>query len=77
MEFDVGVVRGAQAVVGPDFFPRERPLSGMVALDKFFASNLSRDDQVLTCIDLSSVSTSTLASAAKAMKEYRAEAAVT
>ena len=77
MEFDVGVVRGAQAVVGPDFFPRERPLSGTASLDTFFGSNLSRDDQVLTCIDLSSVSTSMLASAIKAMKDYRTEAAVT
>jgi hypothetical protein len=77
MEFDVGVVRGAQAVVGPDFFPRERPLSGTAILDNFFASNLSRDDQVLTCIDLSSVATNTLADAIEVMKERRTEVEVT
>jgi hypothetical protein len=73
MEFDVGIIRGAQAAIGRDFFPIERPLSGTAELDNFFVSNVSRDDQVLTFIDLSSVDQQTIVNAIDAMKAKSAD----
>jgi hypothetical protein len=56
-----GVILGAQAVVGPDFFPLARPLSGNPDLDRFFEENVSRDDQVLTIIDARNIEDSEFA----------------
>jgi hypothetical protein len=52
----VGVILGGQAVVGPGFFPSARPCSGDNLLDGYFVRNVTRDDQVLTVIDVSRTS---------------------
>jgi hypothetical protein len=53
MRTDVGVILGAQAVVGPDFFPPVQPRSGDRAIDGHFQTHVTREDQVLTIIDTS------------------------
>jgi hypothetical protein len=68
IELQIGVIRGAQAAIGRDFFPAERPTTGTAELDGFFLENVTRDDQVLTCIDLSSVDQATILRAIEAMK---------
>jgi hypothetical protein len=68
MELKSGVIRGAQAAIGNGFFPTERPTSGVADLDRFFSENVTRDDQLLTCIDLSKVDEQTVLRAIETMK---------
>jgi hypothetical protein len=68
MESQTGVIRGAQAAIGNGFFPPERPTSGTAELDRFFLENVTRDDQVLTCIDVSRVNQAAILRAIEAMK---------
>jgi hypothetical protein len=68
LESQNGVIRGAQAAIGNGFFPAERPTTGAAELDRFFLENVTRDDQVLTCIDVSRVDQATILRAIEAMK---------
>lgn len=53
MRADLGVILGAQAVVGPDFFPPVQPRCGDRTIDSHFQAHVTREDQVLTVIDTS------------------------
>ena len=68
MESRSGVIRGAQAAIGNGFFPAERPTTGTADLDRFFLKNVTRDDQVLTCIDVSTIDQPTILRAIETMK---------
>ncbi len=51
LESEIGVVRGGQAMVAPDFFPRME-MSNDVAVNEHFQAHLTRSDQVLCIIQV-------------------------